>query len=62
MAHAEHAEHEEFPGVRQACGEAQLEAMAATHPHPEVDSTAANLLTGPFAAMADRVHGERNGY
>jgi hemerythrin superfamily protein len=64
LAHAEHEEQEEFPGIRQARTEAQLgamaaalraaEAMAPTHPHPGVTSTTANLLTGPFAAMLDR--------
>jgi hemerythrin superfamily protein len=65
LDHAEHEEQEEFPAVRQARSEGQLramakalktaEAMAPTHPHPNVRSTTANLLTGPFAAMADRV-------
>jgi hypothetical protein len=30
------------------------EAMAPTHPHAGVESAAANLLVGPFAAMMDR--------
>lgn len=65
LAHAEREEREEFPGIRKARGGNQLkamavalraaEAMAPTHPHPQVKSTAANLLTGPFAAMVDRV-------
>lgn len=65
LDHAERKEHEEFPGVRQARSERQLramakalkaaEAMAPTHPHPKVRSTTADLLTGPFAAMVDRV-------
>lgn len=65
LAHAEHEEREEFPGVRQARSKSQLEtmgkairaaeAMAPTHPHPKVGSTTANLLTGPFVAMSDRV-------
>jgi hemerythrin superfamily protein len=64
--HAEHEEQEEFPAVRRGCDEDQLkgmgtrlqmaEKMAPTHPHPTVaGSPAAQLLTGPFASMVDRV-------
>jgi hypothetical protein len=28
--------------------------MAPTRPHPGVESAAANILVGPFAAMLDR--------
>ena len=30
------------------------EAVAPTRPHPGVESRAANMLAGPFAAMLDR--------
>jgi Rho termination factor, N-terminal domain len=30
------------------------EAMAPTHPHPEVNYLAANLMVGPMLAFADR--------
>ncbi|HEV7931497.1 MAG TPA: hemerythrin domain-containing protein [Actinomadura sp.] len=64
IQHAEHEEREEFPALRANTSEARLsimatavraaEALAPTHPHPGVESTAANLLTGPFMAMVDR--------
>ena len=65
-AHAEAEENEEFSQVLAQCDEDQrkmmgrkikaVEALAPTHPHPSVagDRTA-QLLTGPFAAMVDRV-------
>lgn len=65
-AHAEAEESEEFSQVLAGCDEDQrkamgrkvkaAEALAPTHPHPSVagDRTA-QLLTGPFAAMVDRV-------
>ncbi|GHK01163.1 hemerythrin domain-containing protein [Streptomyces sp. NPDC003753] len=64
--HAEHEEREEFPAVRRGCDEEQLkglgarlqmvEKVAPTHPHPTAaGSPAAQLLTGPFASMVDRV-------
>lgn len=64
--HAEHEEQEEFPAVRRGCQRDQLnsmgsrlqtvEKMAPTHPHPSAaGSPAAQVLTGPFAAMVDRV-------
>jgi hemerythrin superfamily protein len=64
--HAEAEEHEEFSQVLAQCDEGQratmgrkikaAEALAPTHPHPSVagDRTA-QMLTGPFAAMVDRV-------
>ncbi|MEB3369778.1 hemerythrin domain-containing protein [Saccharopolyspora mangrovi] len=66
IEHAEHEEQEEFPALRRGCGEDQLrgmgtrlqavENMAPTHPHPSAaGSPAAQALTGPFAAMVDRV-------
>ncbi|MFF5403039.1 hemerythrin domain-containing protein [Streptomyces misionensis] len=65
LEHAENEEQQEFPAVRAGCPEDQLrkmgsrlqsvERMAPTHPHPKVaGSTAAQWLTGPFAAMVDR--------
>jgi hemerythrin superfamily protein len=63
LAHAEHEEREEFPGLK-SHGTAEMkvmaaavkaaEAMAPTHPHPGVETATQNLLAGPFAAMADR--------
>lgn len=65
LAHAEHEEHEEFPGLRASKTPDELrkmgkrikiaERMAPTHPHPSAKSTTANYLVGPFAAMLDRV-------
>jgi hemerythrin superfamily protein len=64
LDHAEHEEQEEFPGLRRSQSRAQLEAMgmavrvaeatAPTHPHPGVNSLAANLVAGPMLAVADR--------
>ena len=64
--HAEHEEQEEFPAVRQGCEQDKLngmgsrlqavEKMAPTHPPPSAaGSPTAQVLTGPFAAMVDRV-------
>lgn len=64
--HAEHEEQQEFPAVRQGCGEDHLkgmgsrlqraEKMAPTHPHPTAaGSPAAQWMTGPFASLVDRV-------
>jgi len=63
LEHAEHEEREEFPGLR-AHGAAEMRVMAAaikaaeatapTHPHPGVETATANLVAGPFAAVADR--------
>jgi hemerythrin superfamily protein len=64
LDHAEQEEREEFPGIREHSNAQQLrvmatavkaaEALAPTHPHPGVESTGANLLIGPYAAMMDR--------
>jgi hypothetical protein len=64
LDHAEHEEQEEFPRLRSSLNPVQLEAMgvavqvaeatAPTHPHPEVNSLAANLVAGPMLAFADR--------
>ncbi|GAA4663386.1 MULTISPECIES: hemerythrin domain-containing protein [Amycolatopsis] len=64
LAHAEHEEREEFPLLRRATEQKRLEAMAdmvkaaeavaPTHPHPGVESAAANVLAGPPAAVMDR--------
>ncbi|MCW2783715.1 MAG: hemerythrin protein [Marmoricola sp.] len=64
--HAEKEETEEFEAVIAACDPERrkqlgtrlrvVEALAPTHPHPAVaGSTAAQILTGPFASMVDRV-------
>jgi hemerythrin superfamily protein len=63
--HAESEEREEFERLGEVLEPKRLEQMrkaaefaesvAPTRPHPDVgESRAANLLTGPFAAMVDR--------
>ncbi len=62
--HAGHEESEEFKQLRTQLGQDDLERMrgivefaektAPTRPHPGVESAAANMLVGPFAAMLDR--------
>lgn len=64
IAHAEREEAEEFAELRTALSSKELErmgqiaklaeAVAPTRPHPGVESQAANLIVGPFAAMLDR--------
>lgn len=64
IAHAEAEEHEEFNQLAAQLDDGQLERMrkaaqlaeatAPTRPHAGVESPAANLLAGPFAAMTDR--------
>lgn len=64
IAHAEHEEAEEFAKLGTELSEKELqcmgqvaklaEAVAPTRPHPGVESPAANLIVGPFAAMLDR--------
>jgi hemerythrin superfamily protein len=63
--HAEHEERDEFPALRARHDRERLKAMAAavraaeavapTHPHPGVESGAANATVGMVAAVADRV-------
>jgi hemerythrin superfamily protein len=70
LAHAEHEEHEEFPGIRSAKTPDELkkmgkrikmaEKMAPTHPHPSAKTTTANYLAGPFAAVLDKVRDQMN--
>ncbi|MBL1066608.1 hemerythrin domain-containing protein [Streptomyces sp. 7-21] len=65
LAHAEAEEQYEFPQLNEHTDPARLarmakavraaEAAAPTHPHPGMESRAANLAAGPFAAVADRV-------
>ncbi|HZC71294.1 MAG TPA: hemerythrin domain-containing protein [Jatrophihabitans sp.] len=64
IAHAEAEEMEEFSKLSAELDEKQLHRMrkaaelaektAPTHPHSGVESRAANLAAGPFAAMMDR--------
>jgi len=64
IAHAEAEERQEFEPLGDSLDSERLERMrsavifaervAPTRPHPGVESQAANLLTGPFAAMLDR--------
>ncbi|BBA95540.1 putative hemerythrin HHE cation binding domain protein [Actinacidiphila reveromycinica] len=64
--HADHEESDEFPSILRECtaeqrhtmGErlARAERMAPTHPHPAAAGKPVALaLTGPFAAMTDKV-------
>jgi hypothetical protein len=63
-AHAEAEESEEFSQLADQLDDSQLARMrkaaelaektAPTHPHAGVESRAANLAAGPFAAMLDR--------
>jgi hemerythrin superfamily protein len=65
LRHAAHEEREEFPVLRATLTPARLRSMgvsarsaelvAPTHPHPGVEGAAANVLGGPFVAIADRV-------
>ncbi|AEW98320.1 hemerythrin domain-containing protein [Streptantibioticus cattleyicolor] len=62
--HARAEERYEFTLVRRTADAGRLatmakslkaaEATAPTHPHPGVESATANVLAGPFAAVADR--------
>jgi hemerythrin superfamily protein len=62
--HAEHEEHDEFPALRDRHDRDRLKAMAAavraaeavapTHPHPGVESGAANATVGMVNAVMDR--------
>lgn len=62
--HAEHEEQDEFAKLKKDLGGDELERMgravrlaesiAPTRPHAGVESQAANLFAGPFAAMLDR--------
>jgi len=64
IAHATAEERQEFEPLGAILDIEQLESMrravefaervAPTRPHPGVESQAANLLAGPFAAMVDR--------
>jgi hemerythrin superfamily protein len=64
LDHAEHEEHDEFAKLgEELSGDALdrmgravklAEAVAPTRPHAGVESQAANLTAGPFAAMLDR--------
>ncbi|MFC5754830.1 hemerythrin domain-containing protein [Actinomadura rugatobispora] len=64
LEHARREEEEEFPRIRELATAEERRGMAAavkaaqvlapTRPHPGVESASANLLVGPFAAVADR--------
>jgi hypothetical protein len=64
LSHAESEEREELAALGDRLEAGQLERMgkvvelaeklAPTRPHPGIESAAANILTGPFAAMVDR--------
>jgi hemerythrin superfamily protein len=64
LDHAEHEESDEFAKLGEQLSDDELqrmgraaklaEAIAPTRPHAGVESQAANLAAGPFAAMLDR--------
>ena len=64
LAHAAAEESDEFPKLEAQLDDEQLakmrnavrmaEATAPTRPHAGVESKAANMMAGPFAAMLDR--------
>jgi hypothetical protein len=64
LTHARHEERYEFTRLREADDAGRLRSLAAavraaestapTRPHPGVESTEANLLVGPLAAVMDR--------
>jgi hemerythrin superfamily protein len=65
LSHAESEEHEEFNRLASKLEPDKLqrmrkavelaESVAPTRPHAGLESAAANMLVGPFAAMVDRV-------
>jgi hypothetical protein len=71
IAHAEAEEREELRHIGNQLDAGKLdrmrkavelaEAVAPTRPHPGVESAAANLLAGPFAAMVDRARDALSG-
>lgn len=71
LAHAQAEEQLEFAALEQTLDDEELEHMrravefaervAPTRPHPGVESPAANLLVGPFAAMLDRARDALSG-
>jgi hemerythrin superfamily protein len=64
LKHAENEEQQEFPLLTENLDDDELrklreavqaaEAIAPTHPHPGVESAAANFAVGPFASLLDR--------
>ncbi len=72
LEHAEHEERDEFALLREELSDTELErmekavklaeAVAPTRPHAGVESTLANVLAGPFAAMLDRARDAILGY
>jgi hemerythrin superfamily protein len=64
LAHADAEERQEFGPLASSLDDEELtrlrrtvelaERFAPTRPHPGVESQAANLVVGPFAAMVDR--------
>lgn len=70
--HADSEEREEFPSIMDECSQEQrqkmgqrllkAEKLAPTHPHPTAAGKPAALkLTGPFAAMVDKVRDTMSG-
>ncbi|MGP4054088.1 hemerythrin domain-containing protein [Mycobacterium sp. 4D054] len=64
LEHAKNEEELEFTALEAAVGDDELakladavavaERIAPTHPHPGVESAAANFAAGPFASVLDR--------
>jgi Hemerythrin HHE cation binding domain len=71
IVHAQAEERDEFGQLASVLDQSQLERMARaaelaekiapTRPHPGVESAAANMLAGPFAAMIDRARDALSG-
>jgi hemerythrin superfamily protein len=71
LRHAQAEEQQEFQLLADALDQSRLEnmrkavdlaeRMAPTRPHPGVESAAANMLVGPFAAMIDRARDALSG-
>lgn len=65
LRHARSEERYEFTWLRQRCSPEVLQSLATavraaervapTHPHPGTETATRNLLTGPVAALTDRV-------
>lgn len=71
LVHAQGEERDEFDRLAAVLNQEQLqgmrkaaelaERMAPTRPHPGVESAAANMIAGPFAAMLDRARDALSG-
>ncbi|AFM18873.1 hypothetical protein Mycch_4155 [Mycolicibacterium chubuense NBB4] len=72
LEHAQHEEELEFTALESTLDADELaklaeavavaERIAPTHPHPGVESAAANFAAGPFASMVDRARDALGGF